>query len=436
MKYNKETIEWLIWIPPTTPDFIKKSSYIEIDASFFFEPYIIMVPLAIIYNIGFPLGLMITPHENKEAYSEFFQVIINDTDITREELQKHPILADQGSAIKSFCESFGLKKLHCLRHFMENFGANGVLAAIVCDILTAQTKDLFDGAYNLYAPVINYWHQTSQITPKEFKKWSKIQNEKQSLALYLRNPRISSSNHIESLHKQLQQKIHQRCAISFLEKLTCITEYLIERINKSNYPDKQNATVYYNKMKKDAKRIVTFERLNLNDDNTIDSVITRLDNFSKNIPSTLPKYGINIPNQYELAIRQLKNIRWPELANIPRISSYKIEFLSNSDAEIPKIGNKSMRSKAAIPKKVDKFLTQSVEQEFTPEGLLNENMKLYFTSKLLGLGSLEKASLFLEFYINKEAGDIYDAQKFINFLFEKSKDKKFVKIVNDFKKFY
>jgi len=135
-KENKNYIKSFIWISPFAKSIImnKNVSCIQLDTTFkSVKPYSMCIPMAIIHNVGVPLGCVIGSTENTDLYESFYrQVEIN---LNIEELSSIPVLSDLGVAIKSFCEKRKITQYYCHRHLIERLGARSPMIPIINSLI-------------------------------------------------------------------------------------------------------------------------------------------------------------------------------------------------------------------------------------------------------------------------------------------------------------
>ena len=141
-KENKNYIKSFIWISPFAKSIImnKNVSCIQLDTTFkSVKPYSMCIPMAIIHNVGVPLGCVIGSTENTDLYESFYrQVEIN---LNIEELSSIPVLSDLGVAIKSFCEKRKITQYYCHRHLIERLGARSPMIPIINSLIKCDCEE-------------------------------------------------------------------------------------------------------------------------------------------------------------------------------------------------------------------------------------------------------------------------------------------------------
>jgi hypothetical protein len=103
---DSEVIQ-LTWIFPHAKEILEAAQYYEIDSSFeMFKPFLFSVPLAIIDNESFPLGLQISPTESFRHYATFFRNL-DKTFNLHNFFHGKIFLSDMGKAIGKLVKKIG-----------------------------------------------------------------------------------------------------------------------------------------------------------------------------------------------------------------------------------------------------------------------------------------------------------------------------------------
>jgi hypothetical protein len=229
--YKGRDVLSITWIPPWAAHVYEISSYLQLDCSFrATRPAAYCVPQAIIRNFAVPLGFIVTPTESEKTYT-WFMKDLQDLFVSRGEFVKKPVLSDQGSGLKKFCENNGYKHYFCHRHLIEKWGANGHLGMLVARALREQSWELF--RYHL--PALEADAQAicdlGLITPGQHEKFTKfldVGNQFPHGIWHRIAEGVSScSNHAERFHGVINQ--HLEGKISFVERLCLITEQIQKR---------------------------------------------------------------------------------------------------------------------------------------------------------------------------------------------------------------
>jgi len=129
---NKDYIKSFIWVSPFAKSILmnKNVSCIQLDTTFkSVKPYSMCIPMAIIHNVGVPLGGVIGPTENTDLYESFYRQV--EIKLNIEELSSIPVLSVLGVAIKAFCENRKITQYYCHRHLIERLGARSPTIPII-----------------------------------------------------------------------------------------------------------------------------------------------------------------------------------------------------------------------------------------------------------------------------------------------------------------
>jgi hypothetical protein len=139
----------LVWLPCWSPSVALHAEYSEFDASFkVLRPYAYSVPMAIIQNETFPLGLSIGQTEREELYDMFLgwfslQVYGETVPVGADHvLYAKPMLSDEGSALIAIGRRFS-HHFHCFGHILEKLGSSSGLALMARKLLYCSTRDSY-----------------------------------------------------------------------------------------------------------------------------------------------------------------------------------------------------------------------------------------------------------------------------------------------------
>ena len=183
-------------------------------------PYFVTSILMIsTFNIGMPVAFSFGPSEDKDLYemliSRFKEKFNIDLKIFKAE-------SDQGSALKSVCDSFQVH-LACIRHFLVSLGSKPFsfqIGNIISCRSPFELKLLFERYATQFADIkderlLKCLHKTlfkvglqfenDVISINDEKKWSKI-----SLLKRVEYKMPSTTNSLESTHGHLNEKIPRR----------------------------------------------------------------------------------------------------------------------------------------------------------------------------------------------------------------------------------
>lgn len=221
LRYNNQSVQCLCWINPNIVNYIKIGSYIQLDASFYaLHPYTYSIPLLIYKNTSIPLGLVMGPSESEQLYETIYECM--EKIIGSKMINDIPILSDEGKGILAFVKNRNIEQFFCYRHLIEKIGANTYIGQIVKRLLYIPSIDFYEIAIIQAISEVNMLIKSNNISIKAVKQFAKIFglyiNNENMLQLKSSNHRnglwnrqilgISTcSNHIESLHKQLNSEV-------------------------------------------------------------------------------------------------------------------------------------------------------------------------------------------------------------------------------------
>ena len=238
-KDGAKNVHSIIYIDAAYKEAIKKANFFELDASFkLFRPYCFCIVVVVIDNESFPIGFIIGPSEKKELYSEFtsFLGVIDRTSLS--DLFTKPLLSDEGSALKSFAKDNNLKHFYCFRHLIEKFGSKSTIGKLVATLLFQQNEVDFLKCWNDNFEIIDdYFSKQSENKHnkvnqfKELFNYSEIDHQphfdEQSIWSRALMRVSTTSNHIESIHHQLNSRIKNSRA--YIKRLIILISYIHER---------------------------------------------------------------------------------------------------------------------------------------------------------------------------------------------------------------
>lgn len=252
--YKNKKIEWALWIPSTTKHIMSLQDHklvIQLDATFDFDSYVVIVPHAVIHNNGFPIGLLVAPSESKASYNLIYQRLKNEDQ--NNALNDAVWMGDFGKGISGFFKDNDLKVWRCLRHFLGRINAKSPAYIVIRDILWSPDMTTYNELYKKINPIIVELHSLEGFTDAQFCAWKELKDKRNELALCLRSPRISTTNHVESFHSKLKKLYQEHQARNVNEKFKLIVIYMMRRINKLVIPNNRSAYECLLKMKKYAR---------------------------------------------------------------------------------------------------------------------------------------------------------------------------------------
>ena len=240
--------------------------YFQVDASFYaLSPYVYFIPLLIIDNASLPLGISIGPSEHQNLFLDFFEFIEkNDFSF---HLNSYKILSDGGNAIRSFADTKKCQQFFCYRHLLENVGSNSALGVVTRRLLFQPSQEHYISELNQSISDANCFLKNNLVNPTQLKKFINIFNFALSSdnliqvrefdhphGLWKRaNFGISTcSNHIERLHRTLNQKVSLNQSI--LSRLSIVFSELHEYYIHFEENSRRQALYVYKKLQKNAEK--------------------------------------------------------------------------------------------------------------------------------------------------------------------------------------
>jgi hypothetical protein len=242
----------MTWIHPKALDVSASSQYLQLDASFeALRPFIYSIPLGMLYNNALPLGLQISPTEREDHYSSFFDRLTHQiAEVYGPEntasITGLPILSDEGTALKAFCETCHINQFLCYRHLLESIGSSTFVGLIVQRLLFTSCLEEYEAELPQAFADLHEVDQRDLITRAQKKKlerlfnWEYNENNKAfqpandgtvdfKQALWNRAAHWVStcSNHVERLHRTCNEAI-SLCS-NFVHRLAKVIEVINEK---------------------------------------------------------------------------------------------------------------------------------------------------------------------------------------------------------------
>jgi hypothetical protein len=172
---NFEIIK-LTYITKYAVEISHRAQYFQLDTSFkAIFPYVYSIPLGIIQNDSFPLGLQLSISETTDHYSTFFRELsklIEQPNFFEEKA----FLSDMGTALKKFCKDFKIKHFYCYRHILERLGSKTFLALIVRKLLFTSSPMEFEIHYNQALDDLEHLNRMNKLTENQIKFIKKLFN--------------------------------------------------------------------------------------------------------------------------------------------------------------------------------------------------------------------------------------------------------------------
>lgn len=161
-------IHTLTIIFPWAIDNLKKSHYIELDASFdAAKPYSYCITQGIYFNESIPLAISIAPSECTALYQMFFDKINELTEGSVNWSEK-AILSDMGTALKSIGQKYNINHFFCHRHILEHFGSLSPLGFFCRRLLKCYTMQKCKEVAAEISVQLNEYVKQKQNPSKDF----------------------------------------------------------------------------------------------------------------------------------------------------------------------------------------------------------------------------------------------------------------------------
>ena len=240
-------IRCFVLLLPYAISVLRWADIIEVDASFKASyPYVYYIITCVKNNNSIPIGFSIAPTESEELYSTTFQVIDRLTGDSGSLVNQKYFLSDFGEGIKSFISKRGLDTNHyyCARHYINLFGANSYLQPIASDLLFSSGEEEFQTIVNsskygiaLYANSVGYEsvkpHLTrlSKLTGWLYNGtgWEQVPPVLKTHLVRFHRGFSTCSNHLESIHRQINRKITGK---GFISRLKVIYDYMLSKYDQ------------------------------------------------------------------------------------------------------------------------------------------------------------------------------------------------------------
>jgi hypothetical protein len=139
LHYQGKGIIVFVWVAPWAQHCLRSASYYELDCSFqALHPYAYSVPMAIHFNVGIPLGIVVAPTERKEVFELFAHQLFGQG-FTREELAALPLASDIGQALAAYAKLYHRWHYFCYRHVLESLGSRTLAAMLALRLMFTRT---------------------------------------------------------------------------------------------------------------------------------------------------------------------------------------------------------------------------------------------------------------------------------------------------------
>lgn len=248
-------------------EYFDYATTIELDATFqALSPYKICIPLLIYRNSGIPLGILASPSEKVSLYSLFFEALKKlDQEFEIEEkenslffkFQKKKYLCDEHKSFPKLSKKYNLEFYNCFVHLIRSIGSNSLLGLLLSEILYTFSAEEWSNNFLKYYNIFKKLYEIR--TEKDEYRFDKVSQvlginisgesipiKKQYSPLFIRKENIvpTSTNHIESFHKQINT-IVRAPKLSIHLKLAYIIKYINDRILRCNINARNNLKEHF-----------------------------------------------------------------------------------------------------------------------------------------------------------------------------------------------
>lgn len=240
IEYNSRPIEWLQFVPNFLDEIIQYTHVYELDASFKLKPYIYIVPQAVVANTGVPLSIFIGSRECTQSYTLVFDNM-RETMRDPSSLSKLPFISDHHKGLIKFAENRNIVRYECIRHYFNRLGAGTTLQKWAKRVIFSKNEETYFRRFNGYNKLIS----KMKLTTGQINAWEELKNIR-LFAIYLREDKITCSNHCESFHgkfNQLCNGINNMC-----EKIKVLFTYFNTRLNAITRPRNQALLREYDRL--------------------------------------------------------------------------------------------------------------------------------------------------------------------------------------------
>jgi hypothetical protein len=116
LMYDAKGVITVTWVAKWAITALRMAGYYELDCSFAaLAPYVYCIPLAVCFNVGIPLGLVVAPTERHEVFTMFAEAL-DRAGFSPANLRELPILSDEGRAPELYAQTHHNDHYLCYRH--------------------------------------------------------------------------------------------------------------------------------------------------------------------------------------------------------------------------------------------------------------------------------------------------------------------------------
>lgn len=383
---NSKSIQWSCWIPDLVPDLLRVAieneciQTIELDATFSFPPYILILPQCVINNTGYPLGYYFGLSENSNAYRIFYERLVSSaTDV---DIQNVPILSDLHSSLESFCKSSHLIHWLCAYHFLKTIKDSVIMRGLIREVIYAEDEATYNVRYETYSEIVNHLNKNELVDPLDMEKWINLGKEefKSKIARFKRDVKIMPSNHAEGNHGSLNTKMKEISSKNKLLKFQTMIEHIMSRFNQIDDPKNDNVMKLYRKLK-------------------ISAIKNKVEQHCKcncNMENVYKLYGVHIPCIHNILDVKPADLEKPKAFHIGKLefnSSKNILVYDDEDNPIGKGDRKNEQCKISARKTFTTKVENEIylyEEQVTPDIGVKS-----LVQRILNLPSIDKATSFM-----------------------------------------
>lgn len=246
---KKRRFKSLVLILEETGNFIKQSNLVQLDATFPLKNYILIIPRAIFLMRGYGISLYIGRSETGAAYARWFECMCDyfaDKDMKTYLFQMR-YMSDLGTGVQKFLRVYELHYWICIKHFLGTIGNDCLLHTYATIVLLSRTRSLFITRYNAFDPHVRKMREAKEISEAQFQKWKDIWLHYDVLALYVRDPPVSTNNSTEGKHRHYNTFM-KLANYNKSEFIKLVGEDLVKCLNESLMPSNTNAKREFKRM--------------------------------------------------------------------------------------------------------------------------------------------------------------------------------------------
>lgn len=252
---------------------------IELDATFrVLSPYALCIPTVIFRNTGIPLGILISPSEKTSLYCMFFEALKKFDEVKENSEEnslflkfiKKKYLTDEHKSFTKLSTIYGLEMYNCMVHLIRSIGANSLLGLLLKDMLFTFSGEEWSNNLSRFYHTFNILYEFSDKKESDIRfikvsqvlgldsYGNEVQVKKEYSPLYKRLEYNvpSTTNHVESMHKQLNTIIKGK-RLSLQLRLAITIKYIIDRTFRTDISAHLNLKSHLKNLQKNAEKAIS-----------------------------------------------------------------------------------------------------------------------------------------------------------------------------------